>query len=287
MRESAEESAPTLDLTPVDLVEPLVDAANSRWFFFNSATRPFGMVNLSPDNQLGGAWGSGYRYNTDTVRVFSHIHAWQLSGVPVMPLTGAYEGALGPEDFKSRFSHETEIVEPGYHRLMLERYGIGVELTATTRVGMHRYTFPASEQSHVVIDLSTELGPSGTRGGRITRISDQELAGHAEMEPTIRRPKPVEVYFTILFDKPFDGLTVWQEGEDRVVQQSAEGDSMRAYVSFRNQRRRNSPDESGHFLRQRRAGQEKPRRGTARTGNSIGSVQRPGRSGIVCWGASR
>ena len=52
---------------PVDLVNPLVDSANSRWFFFSSATRPFGMVNLSPDMGTAGAWESGYRYNQKTI----------------------------------------------------------------------------------------------------------------------------------------------------------------------------------------------------------------------------
>ena len=222
-------------VAPVDLVEPLVDAANSRWFFFNSATRPFGMVNLSPDNQLGGAWGSGYRYNTDTVRVFSHIHAWQLSGIPVMPLTGAYSGDQGPEDFKSRFDHAKEIVRPGYHKVELERYNIQVELTATQRVGFHRYTFPASSESHIVLDLSTELGPSGTAGGYIKRVSNQELSGYATMEPTIRRPKPVDVYFAIAFDQPYDRLTVWHDGQERELQEDIEADSMRAYVSFATQ----------------------------------------------------
>ena len=75
-------------IRPVDLVEPLVDSANSRWFFFNSATRPFGMVNLSPDMVINGAWNSGYRYNQDTIRCFSHVHAWQLSAIPVLPTTG-------------------------------------------------------------------------------------------------------------------------------------------------------------------------------------------------------
>ena len=165
---SAEESpdAYAEGVAPVDLVEPLVDAANSRWFFFNSATRPFGMVNLSPDNLLGGAWGSGYRYNTDTIRVFSHIHAWQLSGIPVMPLTGPYSGDQGPEDFKSKFDHDREEVRAGYHKVELDRYNIKVELTATDRVGFHRYTFPASDEAHIVLDLSTEFrGQVGPGGG--------------------------------------------------------------------------------------------------------------------------
>lgn len=56
-------------------VYPFLDSENSRWFFFSSATRPFGMVNLSPDTELNGAWGSGYRYKVDSVKGFSHVHA--------------------------------------------------------------------------------------------------------------------------------------------------------------------------------------------------------------------
>ncbi len=230
--DDADERGFSEGVAPVDLVAPLVDAANSRWFFFNSATRPFGMVNLSPDNLLGGAWGSGYRYDTDTIRVFSHIHAWQLSGIPVMPLTGPYSGRMGPEDFKSKFSHDTEVVKAGFHKVELERYGITAELTSTKRVGFHRYTFPDSEESHVVIDFSSELGPSATAGGFIKKESNTELSGYAVMEPTIRRPKPVEVYYTIAFDKPFDSAKVWQEGEEKVLEDTFEADSMRAYVSF-------------------------------------------------------
>ena len=81
---------------PVDLVNPWLDAANSRWFYFSSATRPFGMVNLSPDMGVGGAWDSGYRYDKDTINFFSHIHAWQLSGIPVMPTTGEFKGLNTP-----------------------------------------------------------------------------------------------------------------------------------------------------------------------------------------------
>ncbi len=119
---------------PVDLVEPLVDAANSRWFFFNSATRPFGMVNLSPDMVINGAWNSGYRYNQDTIRCFSHVHAWQLSGIPVLPTTGPFKGHLGADKYGSSYSHDKETVEAGYHQIYLKDYQINAELTAATRV---------------------------------------------------------------------------------------------------------------------------------------------------------
>jgi hypothetical protein len=74
--------------TPADYVNPLVETAKSRWFFFASACRPFGMVGLSPDTRLGADWRHGYLYDDDQIQCFSHIHAWQLSGVPVMPITG-------------------------------------------------------------------------------------------------------------------------------------------------------------------------------------------------------
>jgi putative alpha-1,2-mannosidase len=117
---------------PVDLVYPLLDAANSRWFYFNSATRPFGMVNLSPDNAYAGDWGSGYRYNSDSVKFFSHIHCWQLSGVPVLPFTGNVNPTQGPEIYGSRYLHAKEIVKPGYHKVHLEKYSIDAELTSTS-----------------------------------------------------------------------------------------------------------------------------------------------------------
>src|SRR6056297_1728885 len=179
----------------VHLVDPLVDAANSRWFFFNSATRPFGMVNLSPDMIINGAWNSGYRYNEDTIRAFSYIHAWQLSGIPVLPTTGPFRGHRGPDQYGSAYSHENETVKPGYHQIFLKSYGINAELTSTKRVGFHRYTFPASGESSILFDFSTFLGPCDTQYASVRKVSAREIEGEAVMAPTRRRPQPVSVYF--------------------------------------------------------------------------------------------
>ena len=104
-----------VELSPVEMVYPLLDAANSRWFFFNSATLPFGMVNLSPDMGVEGDWDSGYLYEKNRILFFSHIHAWQLSGIPVMPVTGEFKGHLGSRMYSSAYSHHNETVEVGYH----------------------------------------------------------------------------------------------------------------------------------------------------------------------------
>ncbi len=216
----------------VDLVEPLVDAANSRWFFFNSATRPFGMVNLSPDMIINGAWNSGYRYNEDTIRAFSHIHAWQLSGIPVFPTTGECRGYLGADVYGSSYSHDTEVVRPGYHQVLLEDYGINVELTSTKRVGFHRYTFPASEQGNIQFDFSTFLGPCDTDSALISKVNDTEIEGYAVMAPTRRRPRPVWVHFVAQVDQPFDALQGWKDGRPAGEFEILEGPRTGCWMEF-------------------------------------------------------
>ncbi len=182
----------------VDLVYPHLDSENSRWFFFTTASRPFGMVNLSPDTQIGGAWGSGYRYNTDTVKGFSHIHAWQLSGLSLMPfvLDAKTEKDIYT-DFYSPFSHATEKAEVGYHYLELDRFGITAELSSTKRVGFHKYTFSEGDKPAILFNLNGALGPSKIVGGVLKQVDETTLEGQFINNPTIRRPKPTTVFFQI------------------------------------------------------------------------------------------
>ncbi len=217
---------------PADLVYPYLDTAHSRWLYFSSACRPFGMVNLSPDTKIDGIWGAGYLYNLDTIRAFSHIHAWQLSGIPVLPTTGEFRGHLGPGKYGSKYSHDNETVKPGYHQVWLADYNINAELTSTTRVGFHRYTFGASDKSHILFDFTTDLGPSGTKSGYVRKKSNTELEGYAVMEANIRRPKPVMVFFVAQFDKPFETFAGWKDGQLVDVEEVIEGESTGAYVSF-------------------------------------------------------
>lgn len=147
------------------------------------------MVHLSPDMVINGAWNSGYRYNQDTIRCFSHIHAWPLSAIPVLPTTGESKGHLGSNEYGSKFSHKKETVKAAYHQVSLEDYNIDTELTATTRVGFHRYTFPVAEQSHIHVDFSTFLGPNDTEKGYTKKISAREIAGYALMGPLDAAPR--------------------------------------------------------------------------------------------------
>lgn len=188
---------------PVDEVYPLLDAANSRWFFFASASRPFGMVTLNPDTQTGGAWGSGYRYDTDTIKGLSHIHGWQIAGISVLPVS--FDG--NPEDLKddfySPFSHEKEVAEVGYHKLELEKYAITAELTSTKRVGFHRYRFNNEEAADrgIVFQMAGNLGPSLMKDGRLEMIDSKTLKGEITNGPTRRRPKDFKVFYIVKLDQ--------------------------------------------------------------------------------------
>ncbi|MEZ4829253.1 MAG: GH92 family glycosyl hydrolase [Bacteroidia bacterium] len=219
---------------PADLVNPLIDAANSRWFFFSSACRPFGMVNLSPDNLVEGAWGSGYRYDVDTIRGFSHVHAWQLAGVSVMPVNGDVDYTRGAEGFASPFSHEDETVKPGYQKVHLRRYDITAEITSTTRVGFHRYTFPENKPGEIVFNLGGTLGPSQMVQSSLRKVSDTEIEGYTTNAPTRRRPKPFRVYFVAQFDRAFQAINGW-EGETLINDISqVEGDVCGGIMHFDN-----------------------------------------------------
>ena len=195
-----------------DLVEVMVDAANSRFFYFSSATRPFGMVNLSPDMNLRGVWNTGYKYNEDTIRCFSHIHCWELSGIPVLPTTGKFKGHFGPDTYGSTYSHQEETARPGYHKIKLKTYGVTAELTSTTRVGFHRYTYPATDSAQILFDFSTVLGSSETQSARVKVVNNELISGEVTMAATVRRPKPITVYFVASFDQPFEHVGGWKQG---------------------------------------------------------------------------
>ena len=219
---------------PVDWVNPLIDTGKPRvrWVFSASACRPFGMVRLSPDTDPVGCWDSGYRYFSDTIHCFSHIHAWQLSGIPVMPITDACTAPARVQEIGSRFSHDRETVRPGYHAVYLDTYGIQAELTATERVGFHRYTFPDTESCSVVFDLGAELGPSQMSDAMLRVVGPDELEGFVENAPTRRRPKPCRIYFVVRFDRPFEAFGGWDADAFSAQTEKVSGEGCGAFVRF-------------------------------------------------------
>ena len=138
-----------------DYAKPMIGTAD-HGHVFPGATVPFGMVQISPDTRDGSAddayqdGSAGYHYSDTSIMGFSHNHLTgtgigDLGNVLLMPTVGELKLVAGKEPgqgYRARFSHEQEEARPGYYRVFLPDYKINVELTATARVGVHRYTFP-------------------------------------------------------------------------------------------------------------------------------------------------
>ena len=195
---------------PAALVYPFLDTANSRWFYFSSAARPFGMVSLFPDTAIDGEWGSGYRYHEPTVKGFNHIHEWQLAGLSLMPLSDPRSLAEQKADYASAFSHDTEQVRPGSHQLQLSRYGVKVDLTATSRVGFSRYQYQKNKPQQLLLQLGGVQGPSKLGHAEVWQIDAQNIAGFITNQGTERRVKPVKVFFHLAFSTPVQQFDAWR-----------------------------------------------------------------------------
>lgn len=195
---------------PADLANPLVATEKPRFDFFAAASLPYGMVALSPDTHHGDLWNAGYRYNDGYILNFSHVHNTQTAGIPVMPVVGTCKALQGLEASKCKLSHEGEVAKPGYHKIILSDYGITAELTASQRVGFHRYTFPAAKEAHIIMDLTAPIGPVNMVRGFVKRVSSTEIEGYSVNAPTFRRKKNCTVYFFARFSKPFNKLNFWK-----------------------------------------------------------------------------
>ncbi len=208
---------------------------------YPGASMPFGMVQLSPDTRLIGQESCGGYYYTDgTILGFSHTH---LNGVGepeyrdvlFMPMRGKAFLTPGPENrssagYRSRYRHSTEIAGPGYYSVMLDDYGIRAELTATLRAGMHRYTFPESENSHILIDLAH---PGGAEDLYIRKVNDTDIEG-------LRRSHgwayDQYVYFYARFSKPFISVDIASDDTILKGAEEAHGKNVKAIVHYKTEK---------------------------------------------------
>ncbi|MBN2652464.1 MAG: GH92 family glycosyl hydrolase [Spirochaetales bacterium] len=183
------------------LVNPFTDTHQSRWFYFRAAARPFGMVALNPDTDTGGVWRTGYLYDTQEIKCFSHIHSWQLAGIAVMPDSGSNKQSQGMDGYKSSFSHDKELAFPGYYSVYIEKSQVTAELTATERTGIHRYTFPEGKDAFIYFDTGAYLAHAKMTDAQ-TQIEGNKIFGYAEIGSTIRRPKSSTAFFSAELSLP-------------------------------------------------------------------------------------
>ena len=188
---------------------------------FMGANVPFGMVQVGPTSiPREWDWTSGYHVSDTTVTGFSHTHLsgtgiGDLSDIALMPVAGDVTMARGRANdpgsgIWSYFSRVNERARPGYYATKLDRYGVEVELTATERVGMHRYRFPQGAEPAVVIDLENGTGWDAPVEGRLARKDDSTLVGYRFSSGWARDQR---VFFAARFSRPPREVLLYDGGE--------------------------------------------------------------------------
>ena len=185
------------------LVNPLI-GTDYKGNVYPGAQAPFGMVQLSPDNGLPG-WDriAGYFYPDSTIAGFSHTHlsgtgAGDLYDISFLPVTYPLRKAANPLGVHSMFSHEREECEAGYYRVHLDSYGIDVELTATERCGIQRYTYP-TDTATVLLNLAKAMNWDAATDTHIAIVDSFTIEGYRHSNGWARGQ---QVYFRTRFSKP-------------------------------------------------------------------------------------
>lgn len=207
---------------------------------YPGASVPFGMVQPSPDTRTDGwDWCSGYHRSDTSILGFSQTH---LSGTGVgdmldvllMPTRGPLTLEPGtlekPEaGYRSRFSHADETASPGYYAVRLADTGIRVELTATERVAVHRYTFPKAKDAHVILDLAHMYGEDGVIEAQLHVADERTITGGRRVDRWARNR---HVYFAARFSKPFAAFGLSLEGRQSPGLKDAQGRHLKAWVDY-------------------------------------------------------
>ncbi|MEW5799774.1 MAG: GH92 family glycosyl hydrolase [Bacteroidota bacterium] len=232
---------------------------------YPGATAPFGMVQLSPDTdtlmyEKNGKYQkevyqycAGYQYEDKTIVGFSHTHFSgtghsDLGDFLIMPTTGALQlnpgTAQNPENgYLSTYSHANETAEPAYYKVKLDDHNILAELTATTRVGFHQYTFPKSDSAHIILDLMHGIyNYEGKNVWTFVRVeSDTLVTGFRQ---TTGWARTRTLYFAMAFSKPFVSYGhakydtsvyrgFWRKFDERKNFPEMAGRNIRAYFDFK------------------------------------------------------
>lgn len=232
-------------------VEPRIGTAHCRWFHFTPGAMPFGMAKPAPstNGHIGNKSGweaTGYDYRDQSIEGFPCLHEFQIGGIVLMPTKGSLKTIPGAVDdstgigYRSRFDRADEIATAGYYSVLLKDYSIRAELTATPRVAIQRYTFPAGEDSHILFDIGNRQGESGAvRDAEITFTEDGRIEGWVITEPEyVRKYQPgasVPLYFSAVLDKAPVGYGAFNGADIRPDERKATGVGAGLYLTFRTQ----------------------------------------------------
>lgn len=215
--------SPRQNQTPAAYVDTRTGTAHSRWMIAPGPWMPFSMVKMSPDNQNSG-WQAGYQPSFESIGCFSHIHEWTMAGLGIMAANGPLKTKVGDqrkddEGYRSRIDKRSEKAGIGYYSARLTDYDILAEITATTRCGFERFTFPADRgEGRIILDFKpqAEYGII-IKDASITKVSDTRLEGYChEFSPNVwsrDADQDYRLHFVIEFDRPVKRIGCWSDGK--------------------------------------------------------------------------
>lgn len=216
--QSAQHASSAASVNYTQFVDPYI-GSGEHGHVFVGANVPFGAIQVGPQNiHKGWDWCSGYHYSDSVIIGFSHTHlsgtgCADLGDVLLMPYTGEVRTARGEQDHiegtaSSYYSHANEQVAPGYYALLMDN-GVKAEMTATERVGLHRFTYPAGEAHRLLINLKEGNGDRSVET-YLKKLDDYTIEGYRFS----RGWSPMhKVYFVLKCDQPIESLAVFNDDE--------------------------------------------------------------------------
>lgn len=214
---------PCEKITLADYVDTRIGTAHSRWMIGPGPWMPFSMVKMSPDNQNAG-WQAGYQPSFENIACFSHIHEWTLGGLGLMAANGELKTVPGDEQkpdegYRSRIGKRTEYAGIGLYSAELTDYGIKAEVSATTRCGFTRFTFPKDRGTgRVMIEFHPQTEYDFyIKDIEVRKLSDTRIEGCVhQYSPNVwsdDAEQDYRIHFVLEFDRPFTSLGYWCDDE--------------------------------------------------------------------------
>lgn len=247
---SDKESDKEIESNYTQYVDPLIGSGDHGHVFVG-ANVPFGAVQLGPAQIDGGwDWSSAYNYSQNAIIGFTHTHlsgtgCADLNDILLLPFTGEtylnHRNYIELKDsthvtaadldkrYGSLFSHKNEIVKPGYYSVKLDRYNVKAELTASERVGFHKYTFESDEQPHFLVDLVDGVGGDVPTDTYIKKINKNTIEGYRYSDGWV---KDQRIFFVMEFSEEISNLALYNDTK-LITGTEGKGVKMKAVIDFK------------------------------------------------------
>ena len=230
-----------------DYVNPNIGSTHSRWFFYTPGAVPFGMSKLGPSTN--GTYGNeqgweavGYEDVHQSIEGFACFHEFQVGGILIQPTVGVVQTIPGTleeptKGYRSRFDKKEEHATSGFYSVILKDYNVKAELTATKRVGFHKYTFPKTDEANIIFDVGNQLGESGkVIDAYVKIVDDKSIEGYVITKPEyVKKYQPeaeVKMFFYVELDKASKSSAVFYRSKDILPAKELKGKGVCAVLNY-------------------------------------------------------